>query len=310
MKIVITDWNFPNINIERKIIEGAGHTLVDAQCKTEDEVTAIVKDAAIVITQWAPVKAKAIAAMQNCKGIIRYGIGLDNIDLDAAKNKNIPVANIPDYCLNEVADHTMALLLAAQRQIIPIWEKVRKGEWQITAPKNLPPLRMSILGLIGFGRIAQRVALRAQAFGMKVLAYDPMIKKNKFTSFNVEPVHINDIWEKSDIISLHCPLLNETHHLISKSVFNKMKHNAILINTSRGGLINTHDLIVALNNNRIAGVALDVVEEEPLQPGHPLLTAENVVLTSHTAWYSANSILELQKLAAIKAIELLENNIN
>ncbi|MEO9968157.1 MAG: C-terminal binding protein [Reichenbachiella sp.] len=305
MKIVITDWNFPNIDVERNIIETAGHTVVDAQCKTEDHVIDLVKDADIVIAQWAPVKAAAIAAMTQCKGIVRYGIGLDNIDLEAAKSKGIPVANVPDYCLNEVADHTVALMLAAQRQIISTWDRINKGTWVITSPQTLPPLRQSTLALIGLGRISQRVASRAQAFGMSVIAYDPGLSPEQFAELNVEPVALEEIWERADIVSLHCPLIPPTHHIINKEVLAKMKPTSIVVNTSRGGLVNTNDMIDALNNGVIASAALDVVEEEPLSKDHPLLKAKNMIVTSHTAWHSGSSITELQTLAAEKAVDLL-----
>lgn len=305
MKVVITDWNFPNIDVERQIIEGAGHTVVDAQCKTEEEVAALVIDADIVIAQWAPVKAAAIAAMTQCKGIVRYGIGLDNIDLAAAKDKDIPVANVPDYCLNEVADHTVALMLASQRQILSTWDRINQGTWVITSPQTFPPLRQSTLALIGLGRISQRVASRAQAFGMNVIAYDPGLSAAQFADLGVESATLEDIWERADVVSLHCPLVPATHHIINAEVLKKMKPTSIVVNTSRGGLVSTNDLMDALNNEVIGGAALDVVEEEPLSNDHPLLKAKNLVVTSHTAWHSGSSITELQTLAAEKAVELL-----
>ncbi|MEP2023401.1 MAG: C-terminal binding protein [Reichenbachiella sp.] len=307
MKVVITDWNFPNIEIEKNIIEAAGHTLIDAQCKTEEEVIELVRDADIVIAQWAPVKAAAIAAMTQCQGIVRYGIGLDNIDLEAAKSKGIPVANVPDYCLNEVADHTVALMMASQRQILSTWDRINQGTWVITSPMTLPPLRQSTLALVGLGRISQRVASRAQAFGMKVIAFDPGLKAEQFNELNVESVSLEQIWERGDIVSLHCPLMESTQHIINTEVLSKMKSTSIVVNTSRGGLVHTNDLINALNAGTIAGAALDVVEEEPLSGDHPLLKAQNVIVTSHTAWHSGSSITELQTLAAEKAIELLNS---
>ncbi|WP_420582300.1 C-terminal binding protein [Reichenbachiella sp.] len=305
MKVAITDWNFPNIDIERKILEDAGHTVVDAQCTSEEEVTELVKDADLVIAQWAPVKAAAIEAMTQCKGIVRYGIGLDNIDLEAAKIKGIPVANVPDYCLNEVADHTIALMLASQRQILSTWDRINQGTWVITSPMTLPPLRQSTLALIGLGRISQRVASRAQAFGMKVIAFDPGLTDEQFEELNVEKATLDEIWQQADVVSLHCPLIEATHHLVNAEVLKKMKSTSILVNTSRGGLINTTDITKALNSGEIAGAALDVVEEEPLSNDHPLLKAKNVIVTSHTAWHSGSSITELQTLAAEKAVELL-----
>lgn len=276
------------------------------QCKTEEEVAAAVTDADVVISQWAPVKAKAIAAMTRCRGIVRYGIGLDNIDLQAAAARGIPVRNVPDYCLNEVADHTMALMLALQRQVSAVNSLVRNGTWKIVPPLPLPPLRQSVLGLVGFGRIARLVAKRAQAFGVTVFAVDKFVAADVFTEQDVRPVELDELFSTSDILSLHCPLTEETKHLVNHERFSQMKPLSLIINTSRGGLIDTHALVAALKENEIAGAALDVLEQEPPPLDSDILKLPNALVTSHTSWYSSASVSELQRLAARAAVELLE----
>jgi Phosphoglycerate dehydrogenase and related dehydrogenases len=257
------------------------------------------------MVQWAPVREKAIAAMTRCKGIVRYGIGLDNIDLSFAKQKGIVVRNVPDYCLSEVADHTMALVLSLQRQVAQVDKLVRQGVWRITPPLVLPPLRQSVLGLIGFGRIAQLVARRARAFDIKVVGSDPFIPPNIFNEVGVVKLEVDELLRTSDIISLQCPLTDGTKHIINHETLKVMKHHALLVNTSRGGLIDTTALIHALKNNTIAGAALDVFEQEPLPMENELYNLPNVVITSHNAWYSSVSVGELQRRAALAAAELL-----
>lgn len=304
--MVVTDWGFPSLQQEEEIFAEKGITLEAHQCKTEEEVAGIVADADVVMAQWAPVKAKAIAAMTCCRGIVRYGIGLDNIDLHAAKERGIPVRNVPDYCLHEVADHTMALLLALQRQIAHVQLLVRSGTWSITPPQKLPPLRHSTLGLLGFGRIARLVARRAQSFGMTVAAFDPYADDALFSGFGTTRVELPELFSSSDILSLHAPLTGETHHVVNTANLALMKPHALIVNTGRGGLINTDDLVHALQQRKIAGAGLDVLETEPIEDGHPLLVMGQVIITSHNAWYSGASVGELQRLAALAAVELLQ----
>ena len=213
--VVITDWGFPNIDTERSILEGHGCQVLDYQCRTEDEVVEVVVDADLVISQWAPIRERAISAMKKTRAIIRYGIGLDNIDVAAARAHGIHVHNIPDYCLDEVADHTLALLLALQRQVVTVWERVQAAKWINQPPLELPPLNECTLGLIGFGDIAQKVARRAKAFGTAVIAQDPYQPDETFTSNEVRAVPLLEIYSSCDLISLHCPLVKETHHVIS-----------------------------------------------------------------------------------------------
>jgi D-3-phosphoglycerate dehydrogenase len=304
-QVVITDWGFPSLEPEKTVFEGKNVEILDYQCKTEEEVARVVRDADVVMTQWAPVKALAIGAMQRCKGIVRYGIGLDNVDLQVAKERGIPVRNVPDYCLHEVADHTMALMLALQRQVVRVDRLVRSGVWKITPPDSLPPLRKSLLGLIGFGRIGQLVAERARGFGISVAAYDPLVDDTVFVRTGVRRATLEEILTSSDMISLHLPLTGDTHHLMNKQSLARMKPKALLINTSRGGLVDSDALADAIEQGSIAGAALDVVEQEPLPQNHALMRQERILITSHNAWYSSESLIELQRRAAVVAAELL-----
>lgn len=303
--IVITDWGFPSLDPERETFAPYDVTIQDYQCKTEEEVTSVVKDADVVLTQWAPVKVKAISAMKRCRGIVRYGIGLDNVDVVAAEQRGIPVRNVPDYCLDEVADHTLALILALQRQVHVVDKLVRSGTWKITPPRSLSPLRSCTLGLIGFGRIAQLVAQRAHPFKLRIVASDPFVGDSVFSRQGVERKSVEAVFAEADVLSLHCPLTSETHYLVNRRTLALMKPTAFVVNTSRGGLVDTRALIEALKHNRLAGAGLDVVEEEPLQIDHELLAEPNVVITSHVAWYSSLSAIELQKKAALASLELL-----
>ncbi|MBI4418405.1 MAG: C-terminal binding protein [Ignavibacteriales bacterium] len=305
-RVVITDWGFPSLEPENDVFRGRGIDLQAHQCKTEDDVVRVVGDADVVMAQWAPVRAKAIGAMKRCRGIVRYGIGLDNIDLEAARKRGIAVRNVPDYCLDEVADHTIGLMLALQRQIMTVAERVKRGTWSITPPLNLPPLRASKLGLVGFGRIARLVAQRAAAFGMSILAFDPGVAQRDILDARVQPVSFDDLLTSSDIISLHCPLNDATRHLIGRSALARMKSQALVVNTSRGGLVDLDALVVTLRDGRIAGAGLDVFETEPLPPNHAFLSLPNALATSHIAWFSTASIGQLQRRAALQALNLLQ----
>ena len=304
--VVITDWGFPNIDTERSMLEGRGCQVLGYQCRTEDEVVEVVADADLVISQWAPIRERAISAMKKARAIVRYGIGLDNIDVAAARAQGITVRNIPDYCLDEVADHTLALLLALQRQVVTVWSRVQSGKWINQPPLELPPLAECTLGLIGFGHIAQRVARRANAFGTAVIAYDPYQPDETFTTSEVRGVPLQELYSRSDLISLHCPLVEQTRHMISRDSLAQMHPHTLLVNTSRGGLVATDDLLHALQDRVIAGAALDVVEEEPLPAAVPILKAPNIIVTSHTAWYSSKSIGRLQRRVAEVALSILD----
>lgn len=300
--VCLTDFGFKDISVERRIIEAAGAELRTAQCKTPQEVLAFAKDADVILAQFAQIDADVIHQLVCCRGIVRYGIGLDNIDLKAAAARGIAVANVPDYCIDEVADHTIALALSLVRQLPGTDRRVRNGEWGITPPLSIPALRKMTFATAGFGRIAQAVLRRAAAFRCRLAAYDPFVSDETFAAQGVLRWDAEALFTEAGILSLHLPLNDETRHFASKERLAQMKPHAVLVNTARGGLIDTRALGVALQQGRPALAGLDVFETEPLESGHPLRSAPNALLTSHTAWYSSDSILELQSLAAEEVV--------
>lgn len=305
MRVVVTDYGFPNLDPERAVLEPLGATVDGHQAKTAAEVIDAGRDADALLVQWAPITAEVIDALDRCRVLVRYGIGVDNVDLAAAAAKGLVVCNVPDYCLDEVADHTMALALATARQLSAIDARVRSGTWKITPDAPMPSFRASTFGLVGFGRIAQAVAARARAFGFRIAAYDPFASPDALAALGVEALPLDQLLAEADILSLHAPLTPETKHLINADSLATMKPTARIVNTSRGGLIDGAALAEALANGVVAGAALDVFEAEPLPDDHPLRSAPNVILTSHVAWYSEQSLPALQRLAAEEAARVL-----
>ncbi|MFD1144589.1 C-terminal binding protein [Larkinella insperata] len=305
-KIVITDHGFSNINPEKAVLAQSGYELIDAQCKNEAELLAATKDAFALIVQWAPITETIIRNLDHCRLIVRYGIGVDNLDLAAAQERQIPVCNVPDYCIDEVSDHAMALAMALHRQLLATDRRVREGVWKIIPPGTVPACSDALFTTLGFGRIARVVLRKAAAFSFKRAAFDPFVSEEDMRALGVQKITFEEALANSDILSLHLPLNDQTHHLINRESLSKMKSNAVLINTSRGGLINTIDLAQALMENRIGGAGIDVFEQEPLPDIHPIRQAPNTILTSHTAWYSQRSIPILQQFAAEEVLRLIK----
>ena len=305
----ITDYGFPDLAPEAEILEPAGFRLLAGQSRTSDEVIELCRSADAILTQWAPVNREVIEQLERCRIIVRYGIGVDNVDLDAARERNIPVVNVPDYAVEEVADHAMALLLAAVRKIPAVVAQVRNGVWDIAPKRPIVGLTGRTLGLAGFGNIARAVARRAQAFGMQTVAYDPYASETVFAEYRTERVGWEALLDRSDFISVHLPLTSDTRHLVNGEALRRMKPGAFLINTSRGGVVQTEALTEALGQGVIAGAALDVLEQEPIPNDHPLLSMDNCLITSHCAWYSEDSLKRLQSYAAMEVRRLFEGGV-
>jgi len=299
-QVAVTDYGFPDLHIERSILEPCGFAFVTGQCKSPEEVAALCRDADAVLTQWAPVTAEAIEAMDKCKVIVRYGIGVDNVDLEAARRRHIPVVNVPDYAIHEVADHTLSLLLSIVRKIPQVVQQVRGGSWEIAPCRPIVGLQNKVIGVAGFGNIARAVVRRAQAFGMSAIGYDPFVDEADFTRLGAEKVEWDALLSRSDILSVHLPLTADTRHILGPQAFRAMKPTSFLVNTSRGGTVDTEALIAALQGGEIAGAALDVLEREPIPPDSPLLGMASCIVTSHCAWYSESSLLRLQEYAALE----------
>jgi len=306
--ILIADFGFKNIDPEQAVATAAGHAIVSAQCRTAAEVITAVRSTrpAALLVQWASINAEVIAALpETVRVIVRYGIGVDNVDLAAASARGLPVCNVPDYCLDEVADHTLALALALARQLPQTHTRTLAGTWKITPPAPMPAFRTLIFATAGYGRIARRVIARAKGFGFNLAAYDPFVPAEAFAADGVRRLEPDELFALSDILSLHLPLTADTRHFVGGPRLARLKPTALVVNTSRGGLIDTHALAGALAAGRIAGAGIDVFEAEPLEPDHPLRAAPNAILTSHTAWFSEQSVPQLQHLAAEEAVRVL-----
>ncbi len=298
MKVVVTDCNFTSFAEEQQMCERAGHELTIYQCKTVDEVIEQAADADALFVQYAPITEAVFARLQNCKVIVRYGIGVDSIDLAAAKQHGVAICNVPDYGIDEVADHAAALALTQARQIPYFDRAIRQGEWPAATPTPMLSFSDMTFAALGAGRIGRATLARMQAFGFNCAAYDPFVSAEDLAAINVQKLSLNEVFAEADILSLHLPLIEQTQHLVNAERLKAMKSNAILINTSRGGLIDTHALADALQRGEIAHAGIDVFEAEPMEADHPLRECWNAALTPHMAYYSAASIVRLQRYAA------------
>ena len=297
--VAVTDYTFDSLDVESEILKPLGCVVIGRQCKTREELIALTEGADYVIAQFAPVDAAVIGAMKKCRVIVRYGIGVDNVDLDAAAEKKIPVCNVPDYCVAEVADHTLSMILAATRQTVPCSSAVKAGQWRLPVPlASMRALRDMTVGIVGFGRIGREVAARLVPFKCTILVHDPMVEPSVIESAGFAPAEFDVLLETSDLITLHCPSTGKTRHMINADALSRMKPGAILVNTSRGTLIRTDDLIEALRSGRISAVALDVADPEPVPADSPLLAMDNVIITSHIASTSVAAVRKLRTAVA------------
>jgi len=292
-KVVLTDYVWESLDVEKKILGGLAE-IVPMQTKKPEEFLAQAADCDALLNTYAgPITGDAMAKMPKCKIIARYGIGVDTIDLEAATRAGIIVTNNPTYCIEEVAEHTMALLLDSARKVAFYDRQVRAGTWAVPPGKPLYRLVGRTLGLVGFGNIARHVAVRAAAFGMQVLYADPFVKEGQFSEPG-KKVELNELFRESDFVSVHPPLTPQTRGMINDDAFSKMKPGAILINCSRGPVVDTAALVRALDAKKIAGCALDTTDPEPLPNPHPLRGRENVIINPHVAWYSETAMVGLQ----------------
>jgi D-3-phosphoglycerate dehydrogenase len=270
-----------------------------------DDIVAVAKDADAVLVTYAKLTRDVLMQLTRCRAIGRFGLGVDNIDLPTAKEKGIAVNYVPDYCIREVSDHAMALLLALIRKI-PLSNKlVQSGRWEMPAVVPIRRIEGTVLGLIGFGHIPRLVAPKAQAFGMRVISYDPFAKPDVFKAAGVEGVDLDTLLKTSDYISVHAPLLPATRGMLNAAAFSKMKKGAYVVNTARGPLIDEPDLIAALDSGQVGGAGLDVVAAEPLAKDSPLLGRDNVIISPHTAFYSIEALNELQTKCATDVARVL-----
>ncbi|MBW6454928.1 MAG: C-terminal binding protein [Trueperaceae bacterium] len=301
-RVFVTDCDHGSVAIERRIVEEAGLGLELRQCRTEAEVAGACRDADGLIVQYAPITRAVLAALPRCRVVVRYGVGTDTVDVDAATDLSVAVCNVPDYGVEEVSDHALALLLALARCIVTLDRAVRGGDWSLASTPDVRRLRGRLLGLVGLGRIGRAVARKALALGLEVVAHDPAAPAPEP---GVTLVGFDELLARSDFVSLHAPLVPATRHLFDDAAFRRMKPGAFLVNTARGGLVDTDALTRALADGRLAGAGIDVLEEEPIAPGHPLLDQPNCLLTPHAGWFSQDAFAELKTKAAEEAVAVL-----
>jgi D-3-phosphoglycerate dehydrogenase len=297
--VAITDYTFPNLDIEASILSAAGAELQSGNDKQIPALKSLVAEADAVITQFARITAEVIAAMQRAKVIVRYGIGVDNVDLPTARMRGIPVCNVPDYCIDEVADHTLAFMLGVTRQVVPNTVHVRAGQWGLATPLDqLRTLRDQTVGIVGFGRIGREVASRLAPFKSRRLVCDAFIPADAIRSAGCEPVTLDELLTQADIVTLHCPSTPQTKKLLNYDSLARMKRGAVVVNLARGDLIDTAALVAALKSGQVSAAALDVCDPEPIPADSPLRAMPNVIAASHIASASPKAVRTLRETAA------------
>lgn len=299
-RVVVTDQVFPDVEVERELIGAAGGAL-EVAAGDRDEVLAKARDADALLNTYLPMDAAAIGGLTRCKIIARYGIGVDNVDLDAARNAGIAVTNVPDYCVEEVAAHTVGMVLALVRRIPAGDALVRDGGWGVARLGEVRRLSALTVGLLGYGRIARRVSAALRSLGAGVVVHDPYVSS---VEADERLVSLEELLGSADVLCVHCPLTPQTRGLIDAGALARMKRGAILVNTSRGPIVVLDDVLAALRDGRLAGAGLDVFETEP-PPVDQLAGMPNLLVTPHAAFYSREAIRESQRKAATQVLKAI-----
>lgn len=303
--IAVTDSPFPSLDPAKAALARVDPELRMAKSASAEDILAVARDADAILVTYAKLPGDLLRQLTRCKAIGRFGLGVDNIDIAAAAELGITVTYVPDYCMHEVSDHAMALLLALARKI-PLSNKlVQAGRWEMPAVVPIHRLAGRVLGLVGFGNIPRALAPKAKAFGLRVVTHDPYVSQQALAAAGVESVSFDRLLEISDFVSIHAPLMPATRGLFNAEVFGKMKTGALLINTARGPLVDEDALVSALDSGRLGGAALDVVAVEPLPKDSRLIGRDNVILTPHTAFYSVEALNELQSKCAADVARVL-----
>jgi len=303
--IAVTDSPFPSLDPAKAALARIDPELRVAKSASADDVLAVARDADAILVTYAKLPGDLLRQLRRCKAIGRFGLGVDNIDVAAAAELGITVTYVPDYCMQEVSDHAMALLLALARKVPQSNALVQAGRWEMPAVVPIHRLAGRVLGLVGFGNIPRELAPKAKAFGLRVVAHDPYVSQQVLDAARVQRLSFDQLLENSDFVSIHAPLLSATRGLFNAEVFRKMKKGARLINTARGPLVDEDALVAALDSGQLAGAALDVVVVEPLPKDSKLIGHDNVILTPHTAFYSVEALNELQTKCAADVARVL-----
>ncbi len=314
-KVYVTDHDYPDLAVERAVLEPIGAQVIGLQDRAGERLAQTARDADALLQQYAKISAPTIAALSQCKVIARYGIGVDILDVGAAHEKGIVVTNVPDYCLEEVADHSITMALTILRSIPTYAASTRRGVWH-WSEWNRPIRRMrgSVFGFVGFGRIAQNMARKLQPFGFELIAMDPFVSSSLMASHGVRKVDLDELLRTSDLVDVMCPYTPQTHHLIDEKALAAMKPGALLVNCARGKIVDNAALYRALTSGHIAAAALDDVEEEPAKQadwspsGNPLFALDNCIVTPHVAYISEDALIEARRTAAenVRAVLLGE----
>ncbi len=312
-KVYISDFDYGDNDVEKSVLEPIGAEVIGLQCKTGEGLAELAKDGDAIIQQYAKIPRETIEKLEKCKIIARYGIGVDILDVNACYDNDIVVTNVPDYCLDEVANHAITLSFNLMRNI-PFYDNaVKRGDYRWQAWLGpIPRIRGSVFGLIGFGRIAQNMAKKLEAFGAKVIAYDPYVSESFMATLGVEKVELEDLFKRSNVVNVVCPHNKDTHHIVNENTLRLMKKDSYLVCVSRGKCVDNKALYNALVNKDIVAAALDDPEEEPMKMENwtpslnPLTSLENCIFTPHTAYISTGSLAECRKVAAenVKAVLL------
>jgi D-3-phosphoglycerate dehydrogenase / 2-oxoglutarate reductase len=303
--IAVTDSVFPSLDPAKAALKRVDPELRMAKSASVDDILAVARDADAVLVTYAKLPGELLRQLKRCKAIGRFGLGVDNIDVPAAREMGITVTYVPDYCLQEVSDHAMALLLALARKIPLSNQLVQAGRWDMPAVVPIYRLEGRVLGLLGFGNIPRKLVPKAKAFGLRVITHDPYVGPDLLKSLDVENVSLDELLQRSDFISVHAPLTPQTHGLVNADAFAKMKRGVLIVNTARGPLIDEQALVQALDSGQVGGAALDVLATEPPARNSPLLGRDNVVLTPHTGFYSVDALNELQTKCASDVARVL-----
>jgi D-3-phosphoglycerate dehydrogenase len=303
--IAVTDSPFPSLDPAKAALAHLDPELRLAKSASPDDILAVARDADAILVTYAKLPGELLRALTRCKAIGRFGLGVDNIDIPTAAALGITVTYVPDYCIEEVSDHAMALLLALARKVPLANKLVQDGRWEV--PPLVPIHRLSgrVLGLVGFGNIPRALAPKARSFGLRVVAHDPQLSADVMSAAGVDCVGFHELLAMSDFVSVHAPLLPATRGLFDAEVFRRMKKGAMLINTARGPLVEEDALVAALDQGHLGGAALDVVAVEPLPVESKLIGRDNVILTPHTAFYSVEALEELQTKCASDVARVL-----
>ena len=309
LRVLVTDYAWESLEPETEILRTAGAELVVATTGDEEELIRLAGDVDAILTCWKSVTRKVIERARACQIIGRYGIGLDNIDVSYATESGILVTNVPAYCLEEVSDQAMALLLACARKVVFFDRAIKGGEYSLQLGSPLYRIRGRTLGILGFGKIGRTLYRKASGFGLKIIVFDPYLDPGSIEDYDVTLVGFDRLLRESDFISIHAPLSPETENLFGVSAFRQMKNTAFVINTSRGGVIDSAGLLEALEEAEIAGAALDVLPEEPPEVNDPLIHHPKAIVTPHAAFYSEESVLDLQRIAARQIADVLSGKL-